>query len=81
MSSHKSKALAVVQNMAHIEVRRGDGSLVERYLRPSEEQLKAAHEAGACGAWCGYCYHDACAQDDELEDCEVDGGSSHPGAN
>lgn len=51
--------LLVVNNALVVEVRRENGSLVERYLGPSEEQLKYEHDTGRCGAFCGYCYHEA----------------------
>ena len=51
--------LLAVDNVVIVEVRRADGSVVERYLGPSEDQLKYEHDAGRCGAFCGYCYHEA----------------------
>lgn len=51
--------LLVVNNLMVVEVRRADGSIVERYSGPSEGQLKYEHDAGLCGAFCGHCYHEA----------------------
>lgn len=51
--------LLIVGNRMIVEVRRADGSLAERYLGPSDEQIKFEHEAGRCGAFCGHCYHEA----------------------
>lgn len=54
-----STAVMAVNNLMVVEVHRADGSLAERHLGPSEEQIKAEHDAGQCGALCGYCYHEA----------------------
>lgn len=51
--------LLAVNNTLIVEVRRADGSIVERYLGPSEEQLKYEHDEGRCDVFCGYCYHEA----------------------
>lgn len=54
-----STAVRVVNNLVTVEVRRADRSLAERYLGPSEEQIKAEHDAGQCGSLCGHCRHEA----------------------
>lgn len=54
-----STALMVVKNLMVVEVRRADGSLAERHLGSSAEQIAAEHHAGRCGAFCGYCYQEA----------------------
>lgn len=51
-----------------IEVFDADGVCVERSVGPSNAELKAAHGAGECGAWCAHCYTEACYQ---LEHGEV----------
>ena len=55
-----SNAVLAVNNVMVVTVRRADGSIVERYAGPSDAQLKYEHDAGKCGAMCGYCYHEAC---------------------
>lgn len=52
-------ALLAVNNVMVVEVCRADGSIIERYLGPSEEQLKYEHDVGQCDAFCGYCYQEA----------------------
>ena len=54
-----TRELSTVENALVAEVYRADGSLAERYLGPSEKQLKHEHDTGQCGAMCGYCYHEA----------------------
>jgi hypothetical protein len=54
-----STQVAVVNNGSIVEVRRADGSLAERYLGDSAEQIKFEHDAGRCGALCSHCYQEA----------------------
>ena len=54
-----STAIVRIENKLQIDVRRQDGSLVERYLGPSQEQLQYEHQRGDCGAFCGYCMFEA----------------------
>jgi hypothetical protein len=56
-----SKALLCVENFIMIEQLHADGTVADRYKGPSDIQLKAEHEAGKCGAFCGYCYDEAMA--------------------
>ena len=45
-----------------VEVFDDNGVCVERYVGPSNAELKAAHDSGECDAWCAHCYTEACFQ-------------------
>jgi hypothetical protein len=37
-----------------------NNNIVERSYGPSQHELRVAHDAHKCGAWCGICYEEAC---------------------
>lgn len=54
-----SKELRVVRNLLSLEIQRANGSVVEAYLGPSEEQLEYMHKIGKCDWTCSYCIDEA----------------------
>ena len=42
-----------------IEMLDEQGNVTSKYVGPSSEELKAAHDEGKCDMWCGWCYQEA----------------------
>lgn len=42
-----------------IEFHHANGT-IDIHKGPSQAELKTEHDAGACDAWCAYCYDEAC---------------------
>ena len=55
-----------VDNHMVVELYYADGSVAERYLGPSLEQIKHVHEHGQCDMYCPICYEQAMRLLDEM---------------
>lgn len=59
-ASHSDAVLATNEGRLEVKSFNADGVCIEHFIGPSQQELKAAHDAGECDAWCGYCYGEAC---------------------
>lgn len=53
-------------NTPHVTIQKLDaqGNVLETFQGPSLEELKELHDKAECGAFCGYCYDEACKMRD-----------------